>query len=72
MHQMPEITSSDEEWWNLGTTSDSTDPIKIFHMQPWVTMMIGNHLLDFLIDTGATYSVHSIRLYKLSENNANS
>lgn len=37
-------------------------PIPISPLEPWVTLMMGDKLIDFLVDTGATYSVVNTRV----------
>lgn len=48
---------SDDEWRDLGAPLDLRCLIQVSPQEPWVTVMVGNELTDFLIDTGATYSV---------------
>ena len=40
-----------------GTPLDLRRQILISPQEPWVTLTMGNKLTDFLVDTGATYSV---------------
>ena len=41
---------------------DLRHPIAISLQEPWVTLTVQDKLIDFLIDTGATYSVVNPRV----------
>lgn len=49
-----------------GVPPNSRNTLHISHMGPKVMMTVANQLLDFLVDTGATYSVINTWLSKLS------
>lgn len=57
---------SDDEWGSPGAPLDISWPITISPQEPWVQLMVGNRLIDFLVDTGATYSVLKTKLTKKS------
>ena len=48
---------SNDEWRYLGAPLGLRHPIPISPQEPRVTLTVGDKLIDFLIDTGATYSV---------------
>lgn len=50
-----------------GAPHNLADPVTISHVEHWVTTMVRNRLLEFLIDTGATYLVLNFWHSKLSE-----
>ena len=54
---------SDEEWRGLGAPLNLRHPIPIFPQKPQVTLT-GDKLIDFLIDTSATYSVVNTKVAK--------
>ena len=48
---------SDDERRDLGAPLDLRYLIQMSRQEPWVTVTVGNELIDFLIDIGVAYSV---------------
>ena len=48
---------SDDERRDLGAPLDLRYLIQMSRQEPWVTVTVGNELIDFLIDTGVAYSM---------------
>lgn len=63
---MPQMIDSDQEWQGPGSPLGNTGSTDISHKEPWVKMTVGNRLVDFLIDTGPTFSVLNSKLAKAS------
>ena len=57
---------SDDKLGHPGAPLDISRPITISPWEPWVQLMVRNMPTDFLVDTGATYSVLNSKLTKKS------
>ena len=55
-HMVERGEYSDDEWRVPGAPLDFRHLILISPQEPWVTLPVGKKLMDFLIDTGASYS----------------
>ena len=55
---------SDEGWRGPEAPLYLRHSIQISPQEPWVQMTVGNELIDFLVDTGTTYSVLNTKLAK--------
>lgn len=57
---------SNDERGGPGTPLDISQPITTTPQEPWVQLMVTNKLIDYLVDTEATYSVLNTKLSKKS------
>lgn len=61
-----QIQGSDDKWQGSGFQALLEASIPTAPEDPWIQLTLGTQLIDFLVDTGASYSVVNSKLTSLS------